>query len=153
LNDGGARFSRATWTAGAAVTNGWNTAFADIDLDGDLDLLVASRDGVRVLGNEGNRNHWLAVKLDDARCNRAGIGARIEIRYDGQRQVRVVRAGKGSGSQAPAVAHFGLGAYQGPVEIEVRNACGARSQHQTREIDRYLRISIGDGSAQARAGS
>ena len=126
LNDGHGRFRDVSWRAGARVANGWGAAFADADGDGALDLLVASADGVRLLRNRGPGGHWLAVRLDDPRCNRAGVGARVTLRAGARVQVRTVRIGRGTGSQDDLTLHFGLGRHAGPVELEAVNACGQR---------------------------
>ena len=57
-------------------------AFADIDNDGDLDVLVTNNSGgLQLLRNDGgNSNNWLALKLVGEKSNRDGIGARITVR-------------------------------------------------------------------------
>ena len=124
LNDGRGGLRDVSWSAGARVANGWGAAFADADGDGHLDLLVASRDGVRLLRNRGGDGHWLRVRIDDPGCQRAGVGATVRATSEGREQVRVVRIGRGTGSQDDLVVHFGLGARTGPVELAVENACG-----------------------------
>lgn len=78
--DGDGTFTDITWLAGVRVDNGWGNAFADYDKDGDLDLLVASSDGVRLFRNNGNRNHWLHVRVVGRESNRAGIGTRVTVK-------------------------------------------------------------------------
>jgi tetratricopeptide (TPR) repeat protein len=77
-------------------------AVADIDGDGDQDIVLQTRDtGLRLLDNQGgNRRHWLLVRPLGRKVNRNGYGATIEIAAGGHYQKRVV-------SEGPV--HFGLG--------------------------------------------
>lgn len=140
INDGAGRFNDLTWLAGAGVRNGWGAASADYDGDGYLDLLVASRDGVRLLRNEGGSYNWLAVRIDDRNCNRYGVGSKVIIDYGGQRQVREITAGRGTGSQDSLTVHFGLGGYSGSVSIRVKTLCGDILQQQVKDLNRIVII-------------
>lgn len=135
INDGRAVFTDLTWLAGAGVMNGWGVATADYDGDGYPDLLVASSQGVRLLHNEGGGNNWLAVRIDDRKCNRFGVGGKVTVRYGGQSQVREITAGRGTGSQDSLTAHFGLGRYEGPVTLEVKTLCGDILQSRATELN------------------
>lgn len=88
---------------------------ADIDLDGDLDLLVRTEKGVQVLRNDGgNKNHWLDVRLRarpirdstpqpgmaQKRVNHQGVGALVELQAGGHYLPQVVTGES---------THFGLG--------------------------------------------
>ncbi len=84
--NGDGTFADVTWLAGVRVDNGWGNAFADYDNDGDLDLLVASSDGVRLFRNDGNSNHWLQVRVVGRESNRSGIGARVMIAQSESRE-------------------------------------------------------------------
>jgi hypothetical protein len=61
---------------------------ADLDEDGDQDLVAAGADGsVRLLRNEGgNRNRSVRVALTGRVSNRTGIGAKVELRAGSLRQ-------------------------------------------------------------------
>lgn len=125
VNDGKAHFTDVTWMSGVSVGNSWGAAFADFNNDGHIDLVVASEDGLHLFENNGNADHWLKVKIEDGRCNRLGIGSLVTILYAGRRQIREVCAGRGSGSEDDTTLLFGLGDYDGPVDISAHTLCGS----------------------------
>lgn len=140
LNDGHGRFTDVSWVSGTRVENGWGAAFADFDRDGDMDLLVASSDGVRLLRNGGGDNHWLLLESGPAPCRGLGMGSRVVIEYGGRRQTGMILGGKGTGVQEPSKVHFGLGSYTGVVRLDGANACGDRFRAIVSGVDRPVRI-------------
>ena len=115
-NNGDGTFTNDNYTSGTVIFNGWGCAWADIDNDGDLDLV--SNKGI--LLNQGSYGHWLKVRAPGVRSDRAGIGARISVTAGGVTQTREVSGGKGTTSQGPLTAHFGLGASTVVDEVRVR---------------------------------
>ena len=111
LHDGSFADSTCGDLATAELT-AWGAAFADDDLDGDLDLYVSNHtwEGVpnRMFRNGLYGGRWLAVKLAGVTSNRDGLGARIELTADGETQMRQV-APTGYLAQAPTTCHFGVG--------------------------------------------
>lgn len=101
------------------VKAGQNLSWADIDRDGDLDLLVGGRDnggGGRANflfeNTLGERNGWLGVRLqgDGKKVNRDAMGARVTLTVDGKPMVREVKSSRGTYSSADGRALlFGLG--------------------------------------------
>ena len=100
-------FSDATYPAGWIVDNGWGSAFADMDNDGDLDQMVN-----KLFRNDfPTPGHWLKVRLEGSgKVNRAAIGAWVTVQTpDGTVRSRLVSGGQGLGCQDSLILHFGLG--------------------------------------------
>jgi len=99
-----------------AGSNAFCSAIADIDSDGDLDILLQNFfEGIRLFINnandEGNpARNWLKVKLVGLGANRFGVGARVDVAIQGSVQSRQVLAGVGYKSSSSLVTHFGLAA-------------------------------------------
>lgn len=98
--------------------------------------------GLRLFANQGNHNHWLAVRLhgDGFRDNSAGIGAVVRLVTAGKMQQRLISAGSSFASQNTLVAHFGLGDRGRADVVEVRWPSGRIQQVTAPPIDRYLDV-------------
>lgn len=93
--------------------NTQGAAYADLDNDGDLDLVLNNVDTSAFIYRnnaiEQKRGNWFAVRLEGPSTNRHGIGASIEIVVGGARQVSEVQVARGYLSSVAPVVHFGLG--------------------------------------------
>lgn len=91
---------------------GRGASMADIDGDGDLDLVLFSSGGSpRLLRNDQQSgNHWLRVRLKGTSCNRDAIGAQVDLTLpDGTVLVRTVMPTRSYQSQVELPVTFGLG--------------------------------------------
>ena len=121
-NDGNGRFTDVTTPSKSVVDNGWGAAWADLNNDGFLDLVVGSGNGTkfRLFENGGNGNHWFKAELRGTSSNSFGVGARVELEFNGSKMIREVGAGTGTTSENHIGAHFGLGTWAGKVNVTIR---------------------------------
>ena len=94
-NNGGKFFVDVTTSSGTGeLHKGHGVAFADLDNDGDEDLLFevggatpGDAHAMRLFENPGHGNDWITLKLVGVKTNRAAIGARIKVTVaDGRRR-------------------------------------------------------------------
>ena len=96
-------------------------AFADLDGDGRLDIVINNLDDQpTVLLNRSVSGNWIELKLLGHTSNRDAIGARVTIAAGGREQVAEVRAGHSYLSQSDLKLHFGLGVAKRIDAVEIR---------------------------------
>jgi enediyne biosynthesis protein E4 len=149
-NLSGGKFAEVTADAGAAfgtprVARG--AAYADIDNDGDLDLLITTNAGPVILfrNDGGNRNHSLRIKLQGVQSNRDGIGALVRIEYSGERQWQTLHSGSSYLSQSELTLTFGLGSKTNISRIEVQWPSGQTDKLLDIAADQTITIKEGAG--------
>ena len=154
-NRGGRKFDVATGKVGPALGGaivGRGAAYADYDLDGDLDLLVTENNGpARLLRNDGgNQNDALRVRLVGAGPNRSAIGAKVVLVSGKRRSSAMVKSGSSYCSQSELPVTFGLGKAEGPVRLEVVWPGGQTEAVADVQPNQELVIAQGKGVAGAR---
>ena len=87
-------------------------AYADLDADGALDLVVSNIGAPAAIyrnrAREMNGRHYLAVQLAGSAPNTAGIGARVMIHHGGVTQLLEQMPTRGFQSAVEPRLHFGL---------------------------------------------
>jgi hypothetical protein len=121
---------------------GRGATYADIDGDGDLDVLITSTGGgPRLLRNDqALGHHWLRLKLVGTRCNRDAIGAIVEVESAGIVQRRQVMAARSYLSQVELPVTFGLGASQTIERVTIRWPDGSSQNVPDVSVDQLLTI-------------
>jgi hypothetical protein len=85
-------------------------AHADLDRDGDLDLVVANFDEpVSIYRNDASQGKGVLVQLEGASSNRFGLGAWLTAQTSGGDQVRYHNPTGGFLSSNEPLVHFGVG--------------------------------------------
>lgn len=121
-------------------------AYADIDNDGDLDILITTNGGPALLfRNDGAANHSLRVKLSGTRSNHDGIGAMVRVTHKGEQQSQMLRSGSSYLSQSELVLTFGLGPKAEASDIEVQWPSGQLDRVRSVAADQMVTIKEGSG--------
>jgi hypothetical protein len=138
-NLGGGKFQEVTAQMGpafAAPRVARGAAYADIDNDGFLDVLVTTNAGPAVLfHNEGGTNHSLRLKLVGTKSNHDGIGAVVHVASGSDKQWKMLRSGSSYLSQSELVLTFGLGAQTKADSVEIQWPSG--------QVDKLSNVNAG----------
>jgi hypothetical protein len=140
-NDGAGRCTTES-LSGAPPAVSRASATADLDGDGDLDVVGTVVDGqVRVFRNEarpGEGTHWLRVRLRSRSKNRQALGARVTAHWEGGSRTAEIRTAGGYQAAIPAEAHFGLGKTARVARLVVRWPSGREQVLEDVAADRLL---------------
>ncbi len=122
-NNGDLTFSKASEKWGLdekSFSNG--AATADLDNDGDLDLVVNNLESVAfVYENKTDKknNNYLKIKLIGPEKNPAGIGAKVTVHCDQDKFYQQFKTTRGYLSSVEPIVHFGLAGHKTIDDIQV----------------------------------
>ena len=149
-NAGGKKFENVSSAVGADFSRplvARGVANADIDRDGDLDVLFTTNGGPAILlrNDGGNRNKWLSLRLEGTKSNRSALGAVVRIESALGKQWNTVRSGGSYCSQSDLALTFGLA--QDPVvsKISIEWPSGTKQEFSNIPPDQFLRINESRG--------
>ena len=149
-NQGQRKFENASNAVGAEFARpivARGAAYADIDRDGDLDVLFTSNHGPAYLfrNDGGNKNNFLNVRLKGVKSNKDGIGAVVRVQSASGKQWSVVRSGSSYCSQSDLALTFGLAKDPAVTAIEVEWPSGAKETINNVPANQFLTIEEGKG--------
>jgi len=125
----------------AKAVVGRGATAADIDDDGDLDLLITVNGGTpMLLRNDVEGQHWLRVRLHGDDTHPGVIGARVEVEFDGRSQRRQVMPTRSYLSQVELPVTIGLDDHEEPVELRVIWPDGMVQEVGAVEINRMIDV-------------
>ena len=99
------------------VSNG--AAYGDLDLDGDLDLVVNNINAPASLYRNNATHNFVSVVLHGVGNNSRGIGARVDVWSEDLHQVQELHPTRGFQSSSDFVLSFGLGGMSKADSIKV----------------------------------
>lgn len=125
---------------------GRGAACADIDGDGDLDLLFAATGrSPRLLRNDQQTgHHWLRVELIGTKSNRSAIGARVAVRLADRSLYGQVMPTRSYLSQTELPVTFGLGTADRVEDVTVVWPSGVKQVVTGPRLDATLRLTEGE---------
>jgi hypothetical protein len=155
---------------------GRGAAFADIDTDGDLDLVITTNAGPAFLyrnelippapprASQGparsggaaavqpaqSSAHMLRLKLRGVASNRDAIGALVRVTVGGQRLSRFVKTGSSYLSQSELPLTFGLGANVAADDVSIEWPGGQRERLGSLKVGAEYEIHEGRGIIRTR---
>jgi hypothetical protein len=149
--DGDGRFENVSSQAGAfgrepLVSRG--LALADLDDDGDLDLVVQHVDNrLRIYRNDAPLagTHWLMVQPKTGL--RDAYGAQVTIEAGGQKVLRLAHPTYSYLASSDPRAHFGLGSVEQIDALTVDWPSGRRERFDPPAVDRTVVVNEGEGEA------
>lgn len=116
VNTGDFRFGKEAKNWGLSFrgyTHG--VAYADFDLDGDLDLVLNNQDAKSIIFRNNTRQvfdeqNYFRLRLKGCPSNRYGLGSKVSVTTkDGTTQTQELILSRGYQSSVEPVLHFGLG--------------------------------------------
>ena len=142
-NLGKGNFVETTKSLGAAFDSprvGRGAAYADVNNDGRLDLLLSTNGGRAYLfendaAGEAAQQKSLRIKLVGTKSNRDGIGSMVKLTAGGETQLEMMRSGSSYMSASELVLTFGLAQHTQADAIEIRWPSG--------QVDRLTNVPAG----------
>jgi len=154
-NIGGGKFTEVTAEMGksfAAPKVARAAAYADIDNDGFLDVLLTTNSGPTYLfHNEGGTNHSLRIKLVGTKSNRDGIGAVVRLSAANDKQWKMLSSGSSYLAQSELVLTFGLGQQSKADSIEIQWPSGQADKLSNVNAGQTITVQEGKGIVNSRA--
>lgn len=148
-NEGDLSFSNQSKAWGLNETSFSNGAiYADLDLDGDLDLVTNNFNSEAFLfrnnSHEQGLANYLSVKLSGTPGNPDGIGSKITITTDQGQQYQELSPYRGYLSSGDPVVHFGLGEQESVSSVLIEWPGGKVQELTDVKANQRIGVSIDD---------
>ena len=156
MNRGAQGFRDAAAEVGGAFAKpkvGRGAAFADIDADGDLDVVMTTNSGPAYLfrNDLANGNRSVRLRLRGVTSNRDAIGALVRAKINGRTSSALVKTGSSYLSQSELPITFGVGSGKGADEIVIDWPGGKREPLGSLPAGTEVTVEEGRGIVSRRA--
>ena len=120
-NNGDLTFSKTMneWGLDFPV-NSNGAAYADLDNDGDLELVLNNcNEEALILQNNSENTRMVTVALEESEQNKFGIGAKIHLITSSGEQIQEVYTTRGFQSSVPPMCYFGIPSSDSILQVNV----------------------------------
>lgn len=121
----------------------YSGAVGDINNDGYPEIVVTNSNDEDIFvwaNNTPQTNNWLKINLQGIQSSRDGIGAKIEIAINGDKQYRYVHCGEGYLAQNSGSEIFGLGTSTVIDYVKVKWLSGIEDEHFNVSVNQTINI-------------
>ncbi len=109
-NTGHLQFKNAAQDWGLSTkTQSNGAAYADLDNDGDLDLIINNINDLAQIYQNNNANNFIQLRLKGAPSNSMALGSKVTIWAQDQKQYQQLYTSRGYLSAVQPILNFGLG--------------------------------------------
>lgn len=131
-------------------SNSNGAVYADLDNDGDLDLVVNNIDQPAFIYENEERNllknNFLGVRLSGNAGNTEGIGASVKIFSEGQTQTLQQYTARGYLSCVSSILHFGLGKSEKIDSLIIKWNSGKQQKLYNIKVNQIIQLSEKDAT-------
>ena len=132
----------------ASFSNG--AAYADLDNDGDLELIVNNIDEQAFLYRsdavQNAGNHFLQIAFEGTANNKKGIGTKVKLTSKEGSQMQVLRPNRGYMSSMPYFLHFGTGKATAIDKVEIEWADGKAQTLTNVKTDQRITVKYSEAN-------
>jgi hypothetical protein len=145
-NNGDLTFSQrnADWNI-KALSFSQGAATADLDNDGDLDLIVNNAQSEAFIYQNNADNNSLQIKLMGPGNNKLALGTKVEIYSNGMRQMQELYLSRGYQSSSSNILHFGLDSLELVDSILVTWPDGQHTVRHKVKANQVLKVDFSEG--------
>jgi len=124
-------------------------SYADLDNDGDLDLIVSNINEVAyIYENTSLQNNWISINLTDKEKNQTFLGTRVYAKTASGEQMIEVANVRGMYSTSDNRVHFGLN-NQTKVELRIEWNTGKTTILENQKTNQFITIDINNVKAKS----
>lgn len=150
-NEGDIHFTKKTdeWKFDQPV-NSNGAAFADLDNDGDLDLILNNMEEASfIMENKlKSKNHFIRFDLKGMDGNTNAIGSKVKITTEEGIQYHELHTSRGYESSVERIVHFGLGADDKVLKLEIEWPNGKATIKENLAVDQTYTFKMAEANDQ-----
>ncbi|MDT0687840.1 VCBS repeat-containing protein [Autumnicola psychrophila] len=138
-NNGNLSFSKenTNWGFTKAV-NSNGAAYADLDNDGDLDIIINNLEDKAGIYRNNSTSNFLNIKLIGSKNNVTAIGSKVKLFTDSSKQYQELFLSRGYQSSVSPILNFGIGEETNIKRVEIIWNNGSISTKENVEANQTL---------------